>query len=1389
MSTTRDPHAGKIVLNRMTRRRDRRPRAIEPGYAQLDERTLPELLDFAVRVSPLVHYYGPSNQRDGDWGAFFLSDPIMVVGSIAAMPLARLDEAFADLARRAREARSEARRLALLGEIVAHTFALARLTDGWLRNIGSPKPGSAAIPVLRAIQSAVEGRLAGEMDRLRAVIEGLLALGAPEVLTEEKLSRLWHARRGRGGQSHHRGDTLAERIEHALPALGSIFAAFVQEIAGIQAICRERMPALLTEGDHKPHVALYVAFAEIYRRAMAASADLGRRYVDFYHGEVLREVPRGPVPDSAYLTFTLAPSKEITSALVPAGTRFSAGADSTGADIVFATRESLRVGAARLGLIRALSTNRGALLPGGDDEEVVLQVLATEMTPGGAPFAPFGGTIEGRTPSSITTPASLGMAIATPYLLLSAGERTVRVAMRFTPASMALLRSRADRIAKAAKAHRADILRGVLEEAFIIHLSTKDGWAAVGEYEVLLDDEGEENREIALQIVLPASFPAIAPFVPEEGESLASVFPALELRVDQRRIEIDLGNPSEPGAVPISLFALSLLAELEAESIWLETEVTGLPVVDLGSSAGPLSADKPFFLFGGAPGLNAYLDIQAPELFAKRPESIRVTIDWFDLPPGNAGMSGHYRDYVIDLDGVARPGFLDNRAFRVSFDVIGPAAFDLGDGATNLYLFRTERQSAPDVPDPDGKLEPATAFEPFTIVPAPRPDRVSPDSALRMSLVAPREAFGDPVYAANVAYAVTRTEPDPARCEQVCAAELAALREAAELLATTIGLCGKKSGPACKRCFQSSLSTWRAAALGAIMSCLGKATSLAAAAAKPEAMSGLDEAAARAKGALPDARKEAVERWMLAYHAAIPGTSEVGSAAWMADRLWDAVVCVADCEAASKDGDDKARMVSCLDGCAKKLQAAYDEGRKACLEACRTRKDKPVPNVPWLPRAERVTLDYTATCVVSGAGPTWAPDAERAASVFRLLPFGGVRACPETEGVIRLLPPIDEGASLLLGFTGLAPGEALTMLAHLAATGDAGSTSLDEIVWEALSSNAWIPLQPARPRTDGTRGLQRSGALTLGIPDATLSGNTALSGDHQWIRARVARGADRFPLVVGLHPYTVLATWQREGDSGEHLHAPLPPGSIQKPLGTLAGIESVAQPMESFGGRPAETPDTMTVRLGERLRHKERAIVGWDYERLVLDRFPRIDRVRVLPARNPARGNMPGDVTIVVLPGGSGDGLDATAPVIRGDALEEIAESLLASTSPFVALHVRNPVYVRITVTASVVLVAGVDPTEGKLRLSDALVRALSPGPEDPPWIERGQDAPTEDDIAELLRSQPQVDAVLDARLDYDPKPAGLAWYYLTSAASHQILDAAREEGPSAGEGGLGIHA
>jgi hypothetical protein len=196
----------------------------------------------------------------------------------------------------------------------------------------------------------------------------------------------------------------------------------------------------------------------------------------------------------------------------------------------------------------------------------------------------------------------------------------------------------------------------------------------------------------------------------------------------------------------------------------------------------------------------------------------------------------------------------------------------------------------------------------------------------------------------------------------------------------------------------------------------------------------------------------------------------------------------------------------------------------------------------------------------------------------------------------------------------------------------------------------------------------------------------------------------------------------------------------------VRGIAKVEQPIASFGGSPAEDPASLKARTSARLRHKQRGITSWDVERLLLERFPQIARVRLLPAR--ATGGTgapgvpsPGHMLAIVVPAADGPVSPDPLRPLAGAALRgAIADWLGRHCSPFARIHVVDPLYEPVDIRVTAFFGAARD---GSARLERDLLSLLSP------WTEAGLDLPDEAGpralqarIGRFVRTRPYVAAV-----------------------------------------------
>ncbi|MBX7224096.1 MAG: baseplate J/gp47 family protein [Blastocatellia bacterium] len=463
-------------------------------------------------------------------------------------------------------------------------------------------------------------------------------------------------------------------------------------------------------------------------------------------------------------------------------------------------------------------------------------------------------------------------------------------------------------------------------------------------------------------------------------------------------------------------------------------------------------------------------------------------------------------------------------------------------------------------------------------------------------------------------------------------------------------------------------------------------------------------------------------------------------------------------------------LKTALSACHTQTLETYADYYKRCVLKCLKQKDLKYPNEPYLPLATSVAVNYTALCEWSAA--TSLPVGLR---FYHLLPFGGYRRVePATELPFYLLPQFAYAGNAYYGFSSLPVPETLTLLFEM--SGSANETAADglpPVQWATLAENRWAPFLPAQVRRDTTNGLQNTGITALAIPTQTTLANTVLEREYRWLRAAVASGAGAFPRTINLTPNVLTATWQAGDGTGETLRQPLAAGTITASVQDLPDIAEISQPLASYGGRAPETVEEFRLRLSERLRHKERALLGWDYERLVLERFPTIWKTQTLPARNLQHGNAPGEVLVVVVPGSESREIqDPTVPTAPSEMLKRIQSYLAERTSLFVKLAVVNPVYVRIQVTATVLFRGETEAGDLIKKLNQDLIGYLSPWFYDADRAARGGRYAAEADITEFILTRPYVEAVDSLSFTYDPPGYHrLDWYFLTSAERHVLSD------------------
>ncbi len=425
-----------------------------------------------------------------------------------------------------------------------------------------------------------------------------------------------------------------------------------------------------------------------------------------------------------------------------------------------------------------------------------------------------------------------------------------------------------------------------------------------------------------------------------------------------------------------------------------------------------------------------------------------------------------------------------------------------------------------------------------------------------------------------------------------------------------------------------------------------------------------------------------------------------------------------------------------------------------------TKKDKlsasDLPQEPYTPKLKNLSLSYLSTeeIIIGKNGSNNSIE-----QFYHITPFGYQLMEIEKEDIVFLLPqftnaaePLFTQGNLYIGLKDAEKEQKINILFQvLDGTGD-NRFAPPDVEWSYLVNNEWLAFKPfeiqdhTRADESSRKSLLKSGIIEFNLPKAiTDETTTILNSTLNWIRAVAHEdllttsdsdsmlGLQRIaalPDLVAILAQAGIGQFENHNNSLTHLAIPLHAKTIAKFIDSRAEVKKLEQPFYSFDGRLTENDNQFYTRVSERLRHKNRAICIWDYERLVLEAFPQLHKVKCINhtgvAENLLQPNVfklreitPGFVTISVIPDlRNKNAVNALEPRVPIGMLDDIKIFLKKHTNLFVAsaytdkldyLQVLNPLYEPIKVKTCIRFYEGLDVAYYKYVLNEDLKKFLSP--------------------------------------------------------------------------------
>lgn len=398
-----------------------------------------------------------------------------------------------------------------------------------------------------------------------------------------------------------------------------------------------------------------------------------------------------------------------------------------------------------------------------------------------------------------------------------------------------------------------------------------------------------------------------------------------------------------------------------------------------------------------------------------------------------------------------------------------------------------------------------------------------------------------------------------------------------------------------------------------------------------------------------------------------------------------------------------------------------------------------IPKEPYTPVIASLTATYTASAQHDfnfiGSANTPANKlsdySARNIQLFHETPFGQSEQhvflreqsyAPAIASRISLLPAYESEGEFMVGLKDAVAGSIVSVLFQVAeGSENPEAPSFDndtKIAWFGLGNNEWKPLTSDNITADSTNNFLRPGIISFLIPKEMNNGNTMMSNAFLWLKATLPAGVhfDSVSRFVDVKAQAVQAEFENHENNLDHLYSSLPAGSISKLVSRLGGIKKVIQAFNSFDGAPPESDTDFYLRISERLRHKNRAINIWDYERLILAKFPDVFKVKCQnhtspkTAASPGHEIDPGYVTLIPVPDVRNKNLyTVLQPKVSSNKLREIEMYIQGLNSMHIEFAAAQPDYDEVMFKFTVKFYKQYDPNAYVKTLNEELKKYLAP--------------------------------------------------------------------------------
>jgi hypothetical protein len=269
------------------------------------------------------------------------------------------------------------------------------------------------------------------------------------------------------------------------------------------------------------------------------------------------------------------------------------------------------------------------------------------------------------------------------------------------------------------------------------------------------------------------------------------------------------------------------------------------------------------------------------------------------------------------------------------------------------------------------------------------------------------------------------------------------------------------------------------------------------------------------------------------------------------------------------------------------------------------------PNEPYAPSISDLSINYRAhSTLIFNQSLFSENDFEEENSFYLISPFGVENTFSKNSiSKNTIVESFNYEGELLLGFNTIKQSFQLNLLFEIVKSENQNYEFSRKLDWYYSSAEGWKLFNDSDILYDQTMNLMKTGVLSLKAPSDILAKKNELNDSNIFIKACSKNKTNQFSMIRSIRTNSVSASEilnnLYESDS-KHI----PPYSVEGFLNSIEGVINTEQHLGSIKGNNKESDMDFYIRSSELLRHKNRPITKWDFEKFILSKFTWLSNVK-----------------------------------------------------------------------------------------------------------------------------------------------------------------------------------